>query len=70
MISEDYTTTYTSVNIGSDGKNLCLSVILDQTLIQIHIVDSVLTYRYKPSNEKALSQIVVKDKLVGAVESD
>jgi len=50
MISEDYTTTFTSVNIGSDGKIYACQLFGSDAYTNSYR-DSVLRFVYKPSNE-------------------
>lgn len=66
MINEDYTTTYTSVHIGSDGKIYACQLFGSDAYTNSYR-DSVLTYRYKPSNERRCRNCE-KRVLVGSLE--
>lgn len=51
MINESFTTTYTSVNVGPDGKIYACQLFGSDAYTNTYR-DSILTYQYKPSNEK------------------
>lgn len=66
MIRESYTTTYTAVNINSEGK-IYACQLFGSDAYKNTFKDSVLTFKYKPDNEKRCRRCETK-LIVGTLE--